>query len=198
MRKFIFVLVILFSFVYFIKASEKYNYKIDVDYPVTEYKKLNKFIDKKINYFEKLFLSEIRDNDVIIWDYYTLFINYKNYYYENILSYVFFVEYFVGGAHPNHAIFTVNYDTQKNIFIDVNSIQNIDAISVYARNNLIRDNRIVDTGMLLEGTKPTKDNFKNFVFTEDGYIFYFERYQVAPYSSGDISLIVPYDIEKGK
>ena len=142
--------------------------------------------------------SEIKDNDVIIWDYYTLFINYKNYSYKNILSYVFFVEYFVGGAHPNHAIFTVNYDTQKNIFIDVNSIQNIDAISVYARNNLIRDNRIVDTGMLLEGTKPTKENFKNFVFTEDGYIFYFERYQVAPYSSGDISLLIPYDIEKGK
>ena len=69
MRKFIFVLVILFSFVYFIRASEKHNYKIDVDYPVTEYKKLNKFIDKKINYFEKLFLSEIKDNDVIIWDY---------------------------------------------------------------------------------------------------------------------------------
>ena len=79
-------------------------------------------------------------------------------------------------------------------FID--SVYNLDKISKYARSNLIKDKRIVNTGMLFEGTKPTNDNFKNFVFTENGYLFYFKRYQIAPYSSGDISLVIPYKIEK--
>ena len=191
-------MVILFSFVYVIRASERHNYKINIDYPVTDYKKLNRLINKKINYYQRLFLKEIKDSDVIIWDYYTLFINYDSYTYNNIVSYVFFVEYFVGGAHPNHDIFTVNYDTKSNKFIDVNSVKNLNEISEYSRSKLIRDKRVVDTGMLLDGTKPNKENFKNFVFTDNGYLFYFKRYQIAPYSSGDISLLVPYSIEKGK
>ena len=161
-------------------------------YPITYYKKLNLLIDQKINYYQKLFFKEIKN--ITFWNEYTLFINYDGYNYNNIISYVFFIEYFTGGAHPNHDIFTVNYDLMNDKFID--SVYNLDKISKYARSNLIKDKRIVNTGMLFEGTKPTNDNFKNFVFTENGYLFYFKRYQIAPYSSGDISLVIPYKIEK--
>ena len=118
------------------------------------------------------------------------------YVYNDILSYVFFVEYFVGGAHPNHFIFTINYDKNNNSFITY--MNNLNVLSDYSRRELIKDPRIVNTGMLLDGTRPIKDNFKNFVFTDKGYIFYFERYKIAPYSSGDTSLLVPYSILKGK
>ena len=46
--------------------------------------------------------------------------------------------------------------------------------------------------MLLEGTTPTNDNFKNFAFTPNGFTVYFNRYQVAPYSYGSFYIIIPY------
>ena len=46
--------------------------------------------------------------------------------------------------------------------------------------------------MMYEGTKPIKDNFKNFVFTKDGILLLFNYYQVAPYSQGEFQIIVPY------
>lgn len=197
MRRFIIVfLLLVLLFVYTnTGAEEKLNYKVDVSYPVTDYKKLNSEINKKLNYYQKLFLNEIKDSDITIFNYYTLIINYNSYVYNDILSYVFFVEYFVGGAHPNHFIFTINYDKNNNSFIT--DIDNLSVLSDYSRKELIKDPRIVNTGMLLDGTRPIRDNFKNFVFTDKGYIFYFERYKIAPYSSGDISLLVPYSILKG-
>lgn len=186
------IIFFCFLFISFYVYADNFNYKININYPITDYKKLNLLIDEKINYYQKLFFKEIKN--ITFWNEYTLFINYDGYNYNNIISYVFFIEYFTGGAHPNHDIFTVNYDLMNDKFID--SVYNLDNISKYARSNLIKDKRIVNTDMLFEGTKPTNDNFKNFVFTENGYLFYFKRYQIAPYSSGDISLVIPYKIEK--
>ena len=198
MRRFIIVFLLLVLLFVYINAGaeEKLNYKVDVSYPVTDYKKLNSEITKKLKYYQKLFLNEIKDSDITIFNYYTLIINYNSYVYNDILSYVFFVEYFVGGAHPNYFIFTINYDKNNNSFITY--MNNLNVLSDYSRRELIKDPRIVNTGMLLDGTRPIKDNFKNFVFTDKGYIFYFERYKIAPYSSGDTSLLVPYSILKGK
>lgn len=197
MKRFLFILLFLFIFYYFnIKADVSLNYRVNVSYPVSDYKKLNKRIVKRINYYKDLFFKEIKDSDIVIYDYYTLNINYESYGYNDILSYVFFVEYFVGGAHPNHFIFTINYDYKNDCFIDY--VDNLDVLSSYSRDVLIKDKRIVNSSMLFNGTKPIKENFKNFVFSRDGYIFYFERYQIAPYSSGDISLIVPYFILEKK
>ena len=56
---------------------------------------------------------------------------------------------------------------------------------------LMYDNKVEDINMLLEGTIPIINNFKNFVFS-DNIIIFFEEYQIAPYSSGIISLDIPY------
>ena len=198
MKRFIiifFPIIILFIYIN-TKANEKLNYKIDISYPSTNYKKLNNEINKKINYYQKLFLNEIKNSNIKIYNYHTLLINYNSYIYNDILSYVFFIEYFIEGAHPNHFIFTINYNKSNNNFIT--EINDLNILSNYSRKELIKDPRIINTGMLLEGTKPIKDNFKNFVFTDKGYIVYFERYSIAPYSSGDISLLIPYNILKEK
>ena len=47
--------------------------------------------------------------------------------------------------------------------------------------------------MLLEGTSPKEENFKNFAFSKDGLILFFEQYQVAPYSEGSFRVVIPYD-----
>lgn len=46
--------------------------------------------------------------------------------------------------------------------------------------------------MIEDGTKPINNNFKNFAFSEDGLIIFFEQYQVAPYSFGNFEVIIPY------
>lgn len=34
---------------------------------------------------------------------------------------------------------------------------------------------------------------ENFMLGKDGVTFYYNRYEIAPYSAGDFSLTVPYD-----
>ena len=118
--------------------------------------------------------------------------------YEDYLSYAFFIETYTGGAHPTHDILTFVFDTRNDKFITANDIfndENLKKISKYSREKLLKDSRIVDTSMLLEGTKPNIDNFKNFVFSNN-LIIIFNEYQIAPYSSGIISLDIPYSIIK--
>ena len=46
--------------------------------------------------------------------------------------------------------------------------------------------------MLKEGTQPLTNNYKNILFTNEGLIIYFERYQIAPYYYGDYKITIPY------
>ena len=46
--------------------------------------------------------------------------------------------------------------------------------------------------MMLDGTTPIKNNFKNFVFTSNGLMLIFERYQIAPYYFGEYNITIPY------
>ena len=46
---------------------------------------------------------------------------------------------------------------------------------------------------LKDGTGMDKNNFKNFAFDKTGLKIFFENYQIAPYSAGDFSLIIPYE-----
>lgn len=181
-----------------IDINSLHNYKIQAYYPNTIYNNLNKFIDKNIKSYIYKFFSDIKDFNVQQDQYYTLYITYDSYIYQNYLSYVFYIEYYTGGAHPNHEIWTVNYDTKLNkvittsdlIYYNPNILKTFSKIS---RNNLINNERIVDINMLMSGTEPIKDNFKSFVFSNNGLIIFFERYQVAPYSSGDFKLTIPYN-----
>jgi hypothetical protein len=44
-----------------------------------------------------------------------------------------------------------------------------------------------------EDLKPTADSFKSWVVTPRGLVFIFEEYGVAPYSSGEPKVLVPFD-----
>ena len=48
--------------------------------------------------------------------------------------------------------------------------------------------------MIEEGTVSDYPNYRNFYYNDRGLVFIFEQYQVAPYSSGIIEVIVPYSI----
>lgn len=183
------------------KTNEKDKTKIKIYFPVTDYPKLNKVIKYSISSYINEFSSYAKDNDISYNQYNTLYILYDEFRYENIISYVFNIEMYTGGAHPNHYIKTINYDIDNNIIIDIDYLENnnsdiLEKISTRAYEILtdkLKKGDSYDDKIVKEGTSPTKNNFKNFIFTKDGLKFYFPHYQVAPYSYGSTDIIITYD-----
>lgn len=174
------------------------NIKIDIKYPTYNNKKLNKKIDKVISSYT----NTIEDypkytNDNL----YTLFIEYKEYKYKNYISIVFNIEYYLGGAHPNHNIETIIYNTKDHNFITINNlisdnkniISNLSKISrrELEKNKIFQDKTL--KAMMLDGTTPNKKNFTKLIFSNKGLILYFERYQIAPYYLGEYNITIPYN-----
>lgn len=209
MKKYIFFLIfiilifIAMIFQFYFEKNKIYNdisidyNSIKIFYPSTSYEKLNKKIRKNIDSqlleFKNITLSDYKTN-------YYLIINYKEYKYKNIISYIFFSESYTGGAHPIHLLWTINYDTNMNDFITIENLTKknkniLNDLSEYSydfiskKKEFKRENILE---MLKDGTRPLESNFKNILFSQDGLILYFERYQIAPYYYGDYNILIPY------
>ena len=175
--------------------------KINVYYPVSDYSKLNDLVVKTLNGYISNFKKSVLEGNDLPNQYFSLYILYTKYEFEDYLSYVFRVSTFLGGAHPDNTIFTINYDKKNDEFIDINDlikknnkilqIMSIESRENFFKNPLFKDKLVYD--MMLEGTSNSKDNFKNFVFSKDGLIIFFPQYQVAPYSYGEFNVTIPYD-----
>ena len=63
------------------------------------------------------------------------------------------------------------------------------------QSSFLIDPRITNITWMMEGTKGKKENYQNFIFTENGIIFYFSPYQIAPYSTGILTSRVDYKKE---
>ena len=209
MKKYLIIilLVILFSVIVYLiinkqNTKNKYNINhndnnITINYPSTNYPKVNtlikEYLDTSINNFKNITLDKTKTT-------YYLIINYKEYHYHNLISYIFFSESFIGGAHPIHLIKSFTYNINTNLFITINTLTKnnpniLNELSNYTYHTLsnkkIFQNQVVND-MLKEGTIPTTNNFKNILFTDKGLIIYFERYQIAPYYYGDYNITIPY------
>lgn len=174
------------------------DYKILIKYPITSYEKLDskieKFVEREINNFLDFIEKETFNTNRE----YQLIITYDSYYYNGNLSYVFYIFTDFGGAHPANEIYTVVYNKDANKLVNIESLitynRNIlNVFSKISREQLIKNERIVNTNMMMDGTRPLKDNFSNFVFASEGLIIFFETYQVAPYSSGEFQVLIDYE-----
>ena len=176
----------------------KKEYDIRIKYPNTNYKDLNIAINNIINKYEVDFKNNILNMNIG----YYLYITYKDYYYKYFISIIFNISYFSGGAHPNYYIETINYNIKTNEFITINDLVKNNNNLLYDLSNISRSyfkkksafNNILD--MLYEGTKPNINNFSKFTISKNGFTFYFERYQIAPYYYGEYSLTVGNNIVK--
>lgn len=180
------------------KIEEKNNnYKIITYYPKTDYPKLNNVINDKIYEYIKEFKENVNSSDYPINQYYSLIILYDCYEYDNYISYIFRIEDYTGGAHPNHRIYTVVYDIKNNVIIMIDDLinKNQNILNIFSENSreiLKSNDKITSSTMLYEGTKPKKENFTNFVFSKNGIILFFQEYQVAPYSQGEFNVVLDY------
>jgi len=217
--QFIIVLLVVFNICVVIKNSDRYfvkelamsttidenkislenehQYKIKVYYPEVSYSLLNDVIEERINDYILNFKNDIKDVDVQKNQYYTLSILYDSYSYQDYISYVFEIESYIGGAHPNHEIWTITYDIKNNSIVTIDDLIKtnsnfLEIASDISREELIINPGIVDVQMLMDGTSPKIDNFNKFAFSENGLLFFFPHYQVAPYSSGSFIVEIPY------
>ncbi len=176
--------------------------KVRITYPKTGYTLLNQNLIEQLNMVVQEFISyqKILAKQNIC---YTLHIKDEQYSYKDYISYVFYISIDTGGAHPNNIILTINYDRRNNEIITIDSMTKnndhlLNDLCIESRKQLKSNKNIAQDqtsiNMMLEGTKPEKNNFKNFIFGKDGLIVYFQQYQIAPYASGVFQTVIPYTI----
>jgi hypothetical protein len=112
---------------------------------------------------------------------------------------IFFIAKYTGGAHPITDIETMNFNTLNgkilqypDVFTQTDGLY--DFLADYARRALqpgLGEYWQDDT--FSAGLEPKAENFKNFVLTPDGLVLVFPQYQIAPYSAGIQSCLVPLD-----
>lgn len=181
--------------------DDEHKNKINIYFPITNYNLLDKEINNIVDTYIKDFKDAINEYKIQENLYYTLYINYDEYTYKNYISFVFNIEMFTGGAHPNHFITTINYDTLNNKFINIDSLIDLNknilnSLSKESRNILSSDKKFqinYNKDMMYEGTLPNKENFKNFVLTENGLKILFNYYQIAPYYYGETIINIEYE-----
>lgn len=178
------------------RINEKYeNSNIEVYYPITKYELLNKEVKNIIDVKIAKFKENVKDNVE-----YSLFINFDMNKYNNYISFVFHVLEDYAGAHPNIYIFTINYDIKNNCIINIDTLISknnniLNLMSKYTHTNLSNNEKIKEIDMpymLINGTKPIKTNFEDFIFIEEGITVFFEKYQIAPYTYGEFCVTIPY------
>ena len=178
-------------------------YFLEVFYPVTDYEVLNQQIQQMITNYIDDFEQSLSPNTIQNDQMYSLMISYETYEYPPFVSYRFTIFMDTGGAHPNHFLWTVVFDQEEERIISIADLEKKypAILSIFSRcsREILMDNPgIVNSSMLFEGTKPTLENFSHFVFTSQGILIFFEHYQVAPYSSGEFQVLIPYEkIKKG-
>ena len=122
------------------------------------------------------------------------------YFYHDVLSVHFVVYVYSGGAHDTRFDQVFYYDLNRHHEIKKDDIiQNetefLEVISKIAQKTLLEDKQELiyrDDDMLQDGLNPVWENFTYFVLQEDHLKIIFPPYQVGPWSSGEISIIIPY------
>ena len=177
-----------------INEEPMHPYKMHVDSFYTPIESLNRYVSEKLDEIKTSFLEEMKlateQNNQI----YTLNVTYDSYETEEYLSFVFYIETYTGGAHPNLEIWTVVWDKTNRLIVTNESFTKefLEKVSEETRGDLLMNPKITSSTWLFEGTKPIKENFKSFVYTNNGLLFFFFPYQVAPYSSGLFETLVFY------
>ena len=120
---------------------------------------------------------------------------------------IHFENYNAPAAHPQHTLYTFNYDTQHralitqaNIFKDSTYLTQLCTL---ARQKLVKQG-IEQSEALTQGTAPNRAHFSFWSLDKTGMTLYFTEYQVAAYVQGEPSVhvslaeLTPYLTPYGK
>jgi len=120
---------------------------------------------------------------------------------HNVLSFSGSIEEYTGGPHPNRSRISVSYDLQTGDVLTLASIMQKDA-SVSAIRDMVLEYlaEMSASTDLYEGYESTiTQRFEgdasineDWYFSQNGLCFDFSPYEIAPYSSGTITVEIPY------
>lgn len=184
--------------------EETSSYSIRVNYPHSGNKQiesiLRDYIDDYVTSFKKDSAKKISPKN-------NLDISYeKSNFSKDIVSYIFYIYTFTGGAHGNTTIVTKTFDikTLNEISLDKVFLEEEDYLSKISeitksqlKENLIPKEATTDSikfseEWIEEGASLKKENYQKFILTPKHIVFYFEQYQVAPYSEGIQEVKIPF------
>lgn len=123
-----------------------------------------------------------------------LYINYEiMFVHPKVLSVLFSVSTNThGAAHPNNNVVSFNFiqDTLMSLPQVLKDTGALAKIASYCQQELLK-NKQFDAHWVVEGTKPTLDNYKNWYITDKGIVMVFDSYQVAAYVYGPQKVLLP-------
>ena len=170
------------------ESTDKYTYKIDIyetPFPNVN-KKIKNWLDEKLEEFKQYEnYNEIKN------DFYT---DYELHEYNGIYYLQYTISSYTGGVHyfQINNQFTYNKSGEilelKDFFKDNNYLEILSKLSY---EELIKIGANEDKNWLKEGTKPILENFSLYYFDKEGLHLTFPPYQVAPWVSGPIKIVIP-------
>lgn len=177
--------------------KDENNIKLDINLPYTNSKNFNDKIEniknKYLNFLEVGINTDTQYSLIISYDVFE--------YTEDILSFKINTSVFLGGAHPNSYIDTIVYDFKKDkeIFLEEILESTLEEISNLCKEKIIKENLLKEyyvDYMVKDGLKPISKNFKRFAIEKNCIIFFFEKYQIAPYAAGEFSVSLDKNVIK--
>lgn len=157
-------------------------------------KEILKYVNKNINQFKKDFKNSDKIQKRVPWSF-ILDCNVKSQS-NNLISVYFLTETYEGGAHPDHAVYTLNYDLKNNKKLNLADLfkpgsDYLNIVSKYCIEYLLQKN-MPDSDWINKGASAKQENYKNFYLTGENLVIVFPRYQVACYAEGEQEVAIPY------
>jgi hypothetical protein len=112
---------------------------------------------------------------------------------NGLLSILFDVSTYTGGAHPNTVHIPLNFDLntgQALTYADVfkPGVDAVATLAAIATDELTRTSRL----MFPDGAEPRPENYQVWNFDFNGLLITFDQYQVMPYAAGPQTVAIPY------
>ncbi|HWT77020.1 MAG TPA: DUF3298 and DUF4163 domain-containing protein [Mobilitalea sp.] len=131
---------------------------------------------------------------------YEAIVNYTVTYNENCLLSLYFDQYeYTGGAHGLTVRYSDTWNLPQSKRVDLNEMfpnrSNYREYVIWIINRQIEQQIAKEGNIYFENyTQLVNENFKvnNFYLTKDGVVIYFQQYDIAPYSTGIPTFIIPY------
>lgn len=119
----------------------------------------------------------------------------------SVLSFSIYCSDYEGGAHPGEGQKSENFDGQTGEHLSLSDVLTEDPLSserlaALIANGMYADEEVYsmlyDTAEIPQNAKKLVEEGTNWYFTQDGMVFYFSPYAIAPYAAGIIEIKVPY------
>jgi hypothetical protein len=118
---------------------------------------------------------------------------------DSLITLSFYSEDYSGGAHPNSATIFLNIDAKTGARVQLNDVLKSgynDALTKIGERVFREQRELADTASFKSNAFDFPDNKfqlnKNYGFTREGILFYYNSYEVGPYAAGPTEVLIPY------